>query len=123
MGSSVLDTGVSEVTHDVAGQLKQLQQEGMNPVGQLILVVRQSSRVDVSLQVIVQVLVRVQFRGPRRQEKHVDAVSVLIHPVPHLLAVVGPETVGDEIDLLGSLSQQPLQEQDEQRRIQSAGIG
>src|SRR5437868_8746907 len=64
MGSSILDTGVSEVTHDVAGQFKQLQQEGMNPVSQFTLVVGQTGPVDVSLQVIVQILVRVQFRGP-----------------------------------------------------------
>src|SRR3954451_20010367 len=73
-GSSILDTGESEVTHDVGGQLKQLQQEGMNPVGQLIVVVGQTDPVDVALQVIVQVLDRVQFRGPPWQEKHSDAV-------------------------------------------------
>src|SRR5215204_6210374 len=122
MGGSILDTGVLEVTNDVVGQLKQLQQEGMNPVRQLILVVGQTGPVDVPFQVIVQVLVRIQLCRAARQEKQVDPVGVLIHPVPHLFAVVGTEPISDEIDLLGRLSQQSLQEQDEQRCVQRAGV-
>ena len=65
-----------EVTHDVFGQLEQLQQELMNPVRQLLLVVGQTSPVDVALEVVVQVLVGVQLRGPPRQEKQIDPVGV-----------------------------------------------
>ncbi len=119
---SVLGTGMLEVTHDVAGEREQFQQEGMNLVGQFILVVGQACPVDIALEVIVQILVRVQFRGPARQEEHGNAVGVLLDPVPHLLAVVGAESVGDEIDLLGRLAQQPLQEHDEQRRVERAGV-
>jgi len=42
MGGSILNTGVLEVTHDVAGQVEQLQQKGMNAVGQLISVIGQT---------------------------------------------------------------------------------
>jgi len=93
IGGSVLNTGVLEVTHDVAGQLEQLQQECVDAVGQFIVVVGQTGPVGRYLEVIVEVLVWVQLWGPSRQQKHGDPVFVLLDPVPHLLAVVGAESV------------------------------
>jgi hypothetical protein len=64
----------------MAGQFTQLEQVRMNPVCQLIRVVGETGPVDVSLQVMVLVLVWVQLRGVRRQEKHIDPVGVLVYP-------------------------------------------
>lgn len=92
----------------------------MKPCRQLVLVVGQAGPVDVRLYILVEVFVGIQFRGMTRQEEQLDPPAMLIHPVPHLLAVVGAEAVGYQIDLLGGLLQQSLQEQDEQRRVHGA---
>ena len=68
----ILHPGVLGVTHDMLGPVKQPAHERLDPRPQLLLAVGQAGLMHVPLQVVVQVLARIQLRGAARQVKHLD---------------------------------------------------
>src|SRR5260370_16960314 len=74
-GCGVLDAWMLKVAHYMLGKMKQPPHEFLNMRTHFGLVVRQASRMDLPLEVVVQILVRVQLRRITRQVDH-------FHPFP-----------------------------------------
>ena len=68
-----------EVTHNMLGKMKQPPHEFLNVRTHLCLVVRQTRRIDLSLEVVVQILVRVQLRRVTRHCTLRDLLVILPH--------------------------------------------
>ncbi len=72
-----------EVVHDMLRKMKQSPHEFLKMRTHLHFVVRQAGRIDRSLQVVVQILVRVQLRRVTRQVEYFDPLLMRRHPRLH----------------------------------------
>ena len=71
-------------------------------VVEIILVVGYSFTGDGLLEVVVEILIRVQFRAIGGQVDQFDALAVLFQPFLDRAAVVDPQVVDDEDDFCAS---------------------
>ena len=74
---------MTEVALDVFGQVQQPPHEPLDSGPELFLAIWQPLVIDPALQVVVQVLVRVQLRCPTRQVEQLDSVVVGRRPFRH----------------------------------------
>ena len=70
-----MDEFVFKVAHNVFGQLRQSVQEALDVRPQFALIVGQARCVDSGVDVVVEILVRVQFGRSPRQVEHLNPVS------------------------------------------------
>ncbi len=111
---SILDGWMLEVVHDMLRKMKQSPHEFLNMRTHLHFVVRQAGRIDLSLQVVVQILVRVQLRRVTRQVEYFDPLLMRRHPRLHCRGHVRPQAVHDQEHFPRCAPQQPAQEHQEQ---------
>ena len=97
------------VTHDMLGKMEQLAHEYLYPRTHLDLAVRQTGRVHPTLQVVVQILVRVQLRRVTGQIEQVQTVAMSRHPRCYLGRLMRPQLVHNQEYLARRIPQQTLQ--------------
>ncbi len=111
---SILDGWMLEVVHDMLRKMKQSPHEFLNMRTHLHFVVRQAGRIDLSLQVVVQILVRVQLRRVTLQVEYFDPLLMRRNPRLHCRGQQRPQAVHDQEHFPRCAPQQPAQEHQEQ---------
>ena len=89
-----------EVTGDAFGELGELLHEAMELGLELVTVLGQAIGIDVDLDVAVEILVGVAFRGVLGQVEHFDLILSRSQPLLDSVGLMDAEVIDDEEDLL-----------------------
>ena len=98
-----------KVTQDMLRKMEQLEHELLYPRTHLDLGMRQTGRVHLTLQVIVQILVCIQLRRVTGQIEQVQTVAMSRHPRCYLGRLMRPQLVHNKKYLARRIPQQTLQ--------------
>ena len=87
---------------------------------ELLFVPRRLAAVHTGLEITVEILVRVEFRGVRRQVEHFDLIVMVRQPCLEYLRMVNPQVIQDQVNLPLCALDQPLAEINQQIGIHAA---